>query len=137
MKQKKQPAPELNEQRIDDAVLALLYLNLYHCGVVWKGFDWDAMNRLHEKGLISDPVREAKSVGFSEDAEKQVPEKCSNKCSWLAKSESRSGGRITNARLPLFKECGSLHADGYFSAMECGPRWSSHVRRIRQQARAT
>ena len=72
MKSKKQPAPELNEQRIDDAVLALLYLNLYHCGVVWKGFDWDAMNRLHEKGLISDPVRKAKSIGFSEEGEKQA-----------------------------------------------------------------
>ena len=72
MKPKKQPAPELNEQRIDDAVLALLYLNLYHCGVVWKGFDWDAMNRLHEKGLISDPVRKAKSIGFSEEGEKRA-----------------------------------------------------------------
>ena len=72
MKQKKQPALELHEQHIDDAVLALLYLNLYHCGVVWKGFDWDAMNRLHEKGLISDPVSKAKSVGFSEEGEKQA-----------------------------------------------------------------
>jgi hypothetical protein len=72
MKQKKQPTLKLNEERIDEAVLALLYLNLYHCGVVWKGFDWDAMNRLHEKGLISDPVRKAKSVGFSEEGEKQA-----------------------------------------------------------------
>jgi hypothetical protein len=72
MKQKKEPALELNEQRIDDAVLALLYLNLYNCGVVWKGLDWDAMNRLHEKGLISDPVGKAKSVGFSEEGEKRA-----------------------------------------------------------------
>ena len=70
MKQKKRPT--LNEERIDDAVLALLYLNLYHCGVAWKGFDWDAMNRLHEKGLISDPVSKAKSVGLSEEGEKQA-----------------------------------------------------------------
>jgi hypothetical protein len=72
MKQKKPPTLKLNEERIDDTVLALLYLNLYHCGVVWKGFDWDAMNRLHEKGSISDPVRKAKSVRFSEDGEKQA-----------------------------------------------------------------
>jgi len=72
MKQKNSQTMKLNEERIDDAVLALLYLNLYHCGVVWKGFDWDAMNRLHEKGLISDPVRKAKSVGFSEDGEEQA-----------------------------------------------------------------
>ncbi len=28
----------------------------------WKGFDWDTMNRLHEKGIIGDPVNKAKSV---------------------------------------------------------------------------
>jgi hypothetical protein len=33
----------------------------------WKGFDWDAMNRLYEKGLISDPVGKAKSVVFTEE----------------------------------------------------------------------
>ena len=27
-----------------------------------KSFDWDAMERLHRKGLISDPVSKAKSV---------------------------------------------------------------------------
>jgi hypothetical protein len=46
IKQKQQPALKLNDERIDDAVLALLYLNPYYCGFVWKGFDWDAMNRL-------------------------------------------------------------------------------------------
>ena len=95
MKQKEQSTLKLNEERIDDAVLALLYLNLYHCGVVWKGFDWDAMNRLHEKDLISDPVRKAKSVRFSQDGKKR-PEKYSNKCSWLIESEPRSGRRVTN-----------------------------------------
>ncbi|WP_458233079.1 DUF6429 family protein [Roseateles sp. P5_E8] len=29
--------------------------------------DWGAMARLHEKGLISDPVGKAKSVMFTED----------------------------------------------------------------------
>jgi Domain of unknown function (DUF6429) len=34
-----------------------------HDGVrAWKGFDWDAMQRLHEKGYISDPRGKAKSV---------------------------------------------------------------------------
>lgn len=31
-----------------------------------KGFDWEAMNRLHEKGFISDPQGKAKSVAFTE-----------------------------------------------------------------------
>ena len=69
MKREKRPPLELDTARIDDAVLALLYLNLYHCGAVWKGFDWDTMNRLHEKGIISDPVRKAKSVAFSDEGE--------------------------------------------------------------------
>ncbi len=32
----------------------------------WKSFDWGAMDRLHRKGLISDPVSKAKSVEFTE-----------------------------------------------------------------------
>ena len=42
--------------RIDEAVLALLYLGLHDDSRAWKGFDWDAMNRLHEKGMIENPV---------------------------------------------------------------------------------
>jgi hypothetical protein len=55
----------LDMDRIDEAVLALLYLGLHsHCRA-WKGFDWDAMNRLHEKGMIENPVNKAKSVEFT------------------------------------------------------------------------
>jgi len=43
--------PKLDTSRIDDTVLALMYLNLRNSGRVWKGFDWDAMNRLFEKGF--------------------------------------------------------------------------------------
>jgi hypothetical protein len=28
----------------------------------WKSFEWDAIDRLHTKGLIHDPVGKAKSV---------------------------------------------------------------------------
>jgi hypothetical protein len=53
--------------RIDEAVLALLYLTLQDGARAWKSFDWDAMNRLHEKGYISNPVGKAKSVVLTED----------------------------------------------------------------------
>lgn len=43
----------LDTDRIDDAVLALLHLGLHDGSRAWKGFDWEAMNRLHEKGMIS------------------------------------------------------------------------------------
>lgn len=62
----------MNTDKIDDAVLGLLYLGHWLDGPdnvarSWKSFDWDAMARLHEKGLISDPVSKAKSVVLSED----------------------------------------------------------------------
>lgn len=55
----------LDTDRIDDAVLALLYLTLHDHGRAWKGFDWDAMNRLHKRGMIENPVSKAKSVVFT------------------------------------------------------------------------
>jgi hypothetical protein len=58
---------ELDEDRIDDAVLALLQLGRHDGVRVWKGFDWAAMNRLHAKGWISDPVSKAKSVVLTDD----------------------------------------------------------------------
>jgi hypothetical protein len=58
---------KIDSSRIDDAVLALLHLGLHDKWRAWKGFDWDAMNRLHEKGYISDPVGKAKSVVFTEE----------------------------------------------------------------------
>ena len=57
----------LNTGKIDDAVLALLYLTLHDGYRAWKGFDWEALNRLHEKGMIDDPVNKAKSIVFTLD----------------------------------------------------------------------
>ncbi|MBN9047742.1 MAG: hypothetical protein J0H18_19070 [Rhizobiales bacterium] len=58
---------EIDKDKIDDAVLALLYLTLDRDGRAWKGFDWSAMNRLHQKGFIGDPVNKAKSVWLTEE----------------------------------------------------------------------
>lgn len=60
---------EIDTDRIDDAVLALLLLGLHDGCRVWKGFDWEAMSRLHDKGLISDPVGKAKSVVLTEEGQ--------------------------------------------------------------------
>lgn len=56
----------LDSDKIDQAVLGLLYLGLHNGARAWKGFDWDAMNRLYEKGFITDPRGKAKSVVFTE-----------------------------------------------------------------------
>ena len=58
---------ETDEDRVDDAVLALLYLTLDRDGRAWKGFDWSVMNRLHDKGMIHNPVGKAKSVLLTEE----------------------------------------------------------------------
>ena len=58
---------QFNTDRIDDCVLALLLLGRHDGQRVWKSFDWAAMNRLHEKGLISDPVGRAKSVVLTDE----------------------------------------------------------------------
>jgi tetratricopeptide (TPR) repeat protein len=57
---------EPDPDRIDEAVLALLVLGLHDGARAWKSFDWDALDRLHAKGLISNPASRAKSVVFTE-----------------------------------------------------------------------
>ncbi len=58
---------EIDEERIDDAVLALLWLTLHNERCAWKGFDWTTTNRLHEKGLIFDPVNKWKSLVLTDE----------------------------------------------------------------------
>ena len=58
---------EVDTDRVDAAVLALLYLGRHDGVRAWKGFDRAALDRLHARGLISDPVGRAKSVSFTED----------------------------------------------------------------------
>jgi Domain of unknown function (DUF6429) len=58
---------EIDADKVDDAVLALLRLTLHDGCRAWKGFDWDALDRLHRKGLIGDPVGKAKSVVLTDE----------------------------------------------------------------------
>ena len=56
---------DYDEDKVDDAVLALLYLTMWddRPGTrAWKGHDWAVMDRLHQKGYIGDPQSKAKSV---------------------------------------------------------------------------
>ena len=63
----------MDRDRVDEAVLALLYLGIHqrHRTIpgarTWKSHDWDAMDRLHVRGLITDPATKAKSVMLTED----------------------------------------------------------------------
>ena len=65
---------EIDRDKIDDAVLGLLWLTLHDERRAWKGFDWDAMDRLHEKGLIADPANKTKSVVLSDEGLRRAEE---------------------------------------------------------------
>ena len=68
---------EYDQSKVDEMLLALMHLTSFiDQGVTrsWKGYDWDAMNRLHAAGLISDPVSKAKSVMLSEAGAKRSRE---------------------------------------------------------------
>ncbi len=61
---------DIDYDRIDDCTLALLYLVTSqdkYGARAWKSFDCETMNRLHEKGYISNPKGKAKSVAVSEE----------------------------------------------------------------------
>jgi len=59
--------------KVDEMALALMHLTTFEerGGVrSWKGYDWGILNRMHERGWISDPVSKAKSVSLSEQAQR-------------------------------------------------------------------
>ena len=62
---------EYDRDKVDEMVLALLSLTAFdedQFGArAWKSHDWDALDRLHAKGYISDPKTKAKSVVLSEE----------------------------------------------------------------------
>jgi hypothetical protein len=53
----------------DPAINGVITQQYFATGAVraWKSFDWTAMNRLHEKGLIDNPVSKAKSVWLTDE----------------------------------------------------------------------
>jgi hypothetical protein len=64
---------DYDKEKVDEMVLALMWLATHgdKYGMrAWKGFDWDTLDRLYEKGLISDPKSKAKSVALSDEAVK-------------------------------------------------------------------
>ena len=63
--------------KVDDMVLALLHLtSSSERGIVraWKSHDWDALDRLCDKGFISDPKTKAKSVVLSDEGAQRAKE---------------------------------------------------------------
>lgn len=61
--------------KLEQFTLVLLHQTAFEEGGdlrSWKGYDWEIMNRLHEQGLISDPVRKAKSVFLTDKGRRRA-----------------------------------------------------------------
>jgi Domain of unknown function (DUF6429) len=56
-----------DHNKVDEVVLALMQLTLHDSYRAWKGVDWDALDRLYEKGWIENPRSKAKSVVLTEE----------------------------------------------------------------------
>lgn len=70
---------DYDDDKIDDYTLALLYLVTWErkkgLGArAWKSFDWETMDRLHQKGYISNPKGKTKSVAMSEEGFEKAKE---------------------------------------------------------------
>ena len=68
---------EYDKDKVDEMVLALLFLTIFADKPVmraWKGFDWDTLSRLHQKGYIHDPKSKARSVVMTEEGLKRSEE---------------------------------------------------------------
>jgi hypothetical protein len=109
---------DYDRDKVDDMVLALLCLTIWENdgggASAWKSHDWDAMDRLHAKGHISDPRRKAKSVVLCPDGVDRAG--CSS--STLAGSADRrqGAGGLARALEVLY---GSLVRFRRFLRLEC------------------
>jgi len=57
---------DFDRDKVDEIGLALLQLTLHEYYRARKGFDWETLDRLYEKGWIENPRSKAKSVVLTE-----------------------------------------------------------------------
>lgn len=65
---------DIDERKVDEISLALLYLTTFKDKTgfrTWKGYSWDVLHRLHERGYIDSPQSKAKSVLLTEEGAQQ------------------------------------------------------------------
>jgi hypothetical protein len=57
----------IDQDKVDQAVLAPLSLGRHEGYRTWEAFDWEIVGRLHQKGCISDPAGKVNSVLFTDE----------------------------------------------------------------------
>ena len=50
------PNIDYDREKVEETVLALLWLTLDGDHRAWKSHDWGVLDRLHERGYISNPI---------------------------------------------------------------------------------
>ena len=68
---------DYDKDKVDDMILALLWLTMFDEGYgprAWKGYDFEHMNRLYEKGYLGNPKGKAKSVVITAEGKRRVEE---------------------------------------------------------------
>ena len=108
---------------IDEAVLALLHQGIFeHHPVMgarsWKSFDWAAMRRLHDKGLISDPASKTKSVALTESGLGECEAEATFRRLFETDDQAkgrrrRNRGRIAARFSPIAPVAAALHGSWY------------------------
>ena len=63
------PNIDYDREKVEETVLALLWLTLDGDHRAWKSHDWGVLDRLHERGYISDPKSKAKSVLLTDEGD--------------------------------------------------------------------
>ena len=68
---------DYDREKVDEMTLALLYLGMSKTGGscrAWKGLDGPTLDRMHQKGWISNPMGKSPSVDVSPEAAKKAEE---------------------------------------------------------------
>ena len=75
--QREDSSMKYDKNKVDEMTLALLKLTSFSDDTetrTWKNYQWDSMDRLHEKGYISNPKGKNRSVAFTEKGRKRSEE---------------------------------------------------------------
>jgi hypothetical protein len=66
----------LDPSKIDEAVLAMLYLSVHNGHWAWKAVDKDATMRLHARGLLKNPSTTARAIILTDDGLEEARRAC-------------------------------------------------------------
>ena len=72
--QRNLPNIDYDREKVEETVMALLWLTLDSHRRASKSHDWGVLDRLHERGYISDSKSQAKSILLTEEGGRRARE---------------------------------------------------------------